>query len=54
MGCALGAVVEDVVYFENLCAFYVGFLNYLCSSGLIQGTVKCFRVMYVTEKHQLS
>lgn len=34
--------------------FYVDFLNYLYSLGLIQGTVKCFRVMCITEKHQLS
>lgn len=41
-------------HFESVCTFHVDFLNYLCSSGLIQGTVKCFRVMHITDKHQLS
>lgn len=54
MGFVLGTAIEDVKYFENLCTFYSGFLNYLCSSGLIQSTVKCFRGMYIIEKHQVS
>lgn len=54
MCCAPGADIEDMKYFESVCTFHAGFLNYLFSSALIQGIVKCFRVMHITDKHQLS
>lgn len=54
MYCEPGADIEDMKYFESVCTFHVGFLNYLCSSVLTQGIVKCCRVMHITEKHQLS